>query len=68
MYSVLLSCSHSRVFTPPRPVEGPEELNKFCEGRRGSAGFGRGEGGGDGTVSIHFGTSQWELILADWTH
>jgi hypothetical protein len=40
----------------------------FCEGRRGSPRFGRGEGGEEGVVSIHFWTSRWELILAHRTH
>eukprot|EP00962_Isochrysis_galbana_P033284 scaffold11115_cov98-Isochrysis_galbana.AAC.2 len=44
VHCTIFSCSQSRFFTPPRPVEGPEELN-FAEGRRGSPGFGRGEGG-----------------------
>eukprot|EP00962_Isochrysis_galbana_P013673 scaffold3877_cov116-Isochrysis_galbana.AAC.2 len=48
-----------------RPVEGPEELN-FARVGGGRPDLAEGRGGGDGTVSIHFGTSQWELILADW--
>eukprot|EP00962_Isochrysis_galbana_P032272 scaffold10576_cov115-Isochrysis_galbana.AAC.7 len=49
---VVLSCSsHSRVFTPPRPVEGPEELN-FARvgGGRPDLAEGRGGVAADGGV------------------
>eukprot|EP00962_Isochrysis_galbana_P014893 scaffold4264_cov116-Isochrysis_galbana.AAC.18 len=45
--SVVLSCSHARVFTHPRLVEGPEELN-FARvgGGRPNLADGRGVGAG----------------------
>eukprot|EP00962_Isochrysis_galbana_P054101 scaffold25624_cov99-Isochrysis_galbana.AAC.2 len=59
---VVFSCSHSRVFTPPRPVEGPDELN-FARvgGGRPDLDLAEGRGVGAGpSVSILDGGCQWE--------
>eukprot|EP00962_Isochrysis_galbana_P017806 scaffold5126_cov125-Isochrysis_galbana.AAC.11 len=67
---VVLSCSHSSVFTPPSPVEGPEELN-FARvgGGRPDLAEGRGVGAGP-PVSIledASGKSFWPIGPTDRT-